>query len=368
VLRSWRWSVVAALVAVLCATPGVVSHLPFRHSAMGAAALLARIQAPGNVAYSGYAESSGGLGLPVSTQFSSIADLFGGTTQMRVWSLDDTHWRVDAVSLTGESDVHQLGTSTWTWNYESNQATLIREPQPPAVRLPVAGDLLPTTLARRLLSEATPPEVHRIGDMRIAGHDAAGLRLVPSDSASTIDHVDVWADPNNGLALRVDVYGAGSTVVSTRFLDLSTATPPVADIGFIPAPATQRRVTGDVDIASFINRLGLAKPPTSLAGFLRNTATPGLGSIGIYGRGVAEFAAAPLFGRTAGSLRHQLSSTVGVTTSAAGQSVTVGPLSLVLTPDTPGNGPGQGLEWLLVGTVSQRALTTAAAELLASGP
>ncbi len=365
-LRSWRWLVVAAVVAVLCATPAVVSHLPFPHSAIGAAALLARIQASGNVAYSGYAESSGGLGLPVSSQFNSIADLFGGTTQMRVWARDDSHWRVDAVTLTGESDEHQLGTSIWTWEYESNQATLIREAQPPAVRLPVAGDLLPTTLARRLLSEASPRDVHRIGDVRIAGRDAAGLRLVPAESASTIDHIDVWADPSNGLALRVDVYGAGSTVVSTRFLDLSTATPPAADIGFIPAPAAQRRVTGDVDIASFINRLGLAKPPASLDGFLRNTAAPELGSVGVYGRGVAEFAAAPLFGRTAGSLRRQLSTTAGVTTSAAGQSVTVGPLSLVLTPDSPGDGPGQGLEWLLVGTVSQQTLTTAAAELLAS--
>jgi hypothetical protein len=328
---------------------------------------LARIQASGNVAYSGYAESTGGLGLPVSSQFSSIADLFGGTTQMRVWSRDRTDWRVDAVSLTGESDVHEIGTSIWTWGYESNEATLILEPQPPAVRLPVAGDLLPTTLARRLLSEATSSEVHRIGDLRIAGRDAAGLRLVPGDAVSTIDHVDVWADPSDGLALRVDVSGAGSTVVSTRFLDLSTATPPAADVGFTPAPATQRRVTGDVDIASFINRLGLAKPPASLAGFARNAAAPNLGSVGVYGRGVAEFAAAPLFGRTAGSLRRQLSTTVGVTTSAVGQSVTIGPLSLVLTPDTPGNGPGQGLEWLLVGTVSQRVLTAAAAQLLVSG-
>ena len=150
--------------------------------------------------------------------------------------------------------------------------------------------------------------MHRIGDLRIAGRDAAGLRLVPANSASTIDHVDVWADPGDGLALRVDVYGAGSTVVSTRFLDLSTATPSNADIGLTPAPAAQRRDSQDIDITSFINRLGLAKPPAWLAGFARNAAVPGLGSVGVYGRGVAEFAASPLFGRTAGSLRRQLSS------------------------------------------------------------
>ena len=57
-----------------------------------------------------------------------------------------------------------------------------------------------------------------------------------------------------------------------------------------------------------------------------------------------------------------------MTTTAAGQSVAVGPLSLVLTPDAPGNGPGQGVEWLLVGTVPERTLAAAAAELLASRP
>ena len=141
-LRSWRWLVVAAMVAALSVTPVILAHLPVRHSTIGAGALLARVQESADVPYSGYAESDGGLGIPVTSQFSSIADLFGGTTQMRVWSRDSTHWRVDAVSLTGERDEHELGTSTWTWDYESNQANA--DPRTCAAERSPAGGRRPT--------------------------------------------------------------------------------------------------------------------------------------------------------------------------------------------------------------------------------
>lgn len=370
VLRSWRWLAVIALGGLLAATPAAIGSLPVGHSTISAAQLLDRIQHSTGTPYSGYAQATGSLGLPVSDQFSSVADLFGGQTQMRVWSRGARNWRVDTISLTGESDVHQDGTNLWTWAYETNQATLTIEPSAPAVRLPVAGDLLPTTLARRLLSEATPSEVSRLPDRRIAGHDVAGLRLRPRDKASTIDEVDVWADPASGLPLAADVRGQGANVVSTRFLDFSPATPSARDTAFTPPQGAHLRTTSDPDIAALIDRLGVATPPARLAGFGRNPQLPSLGSIGVYGRGVTEFAASPLFGHIARSLRRQLSTTTGVTSSAAGQAVTVGPLTLVLTTRLPlvTDPDGDiGTSWLLVGTVTQSTLLAAAAQLTASG-
>src|ERR1700735_3056103 len=59
-----RWLVVACVVAVLCALPGVVGALPVPGSALTAAQLRARILASSAVPYQGYAESVGALDLP----------------------------------------------------------------------------------------------------------------------------------------------------------------------------------------------------------------------------------------------------------------------------------------------------------------
>ena len=156
-----RWLVVLAGIAVLAALPAAVAALPSRTAAVSAATLLQRINSSSNQAYSGYAESSGGLALPVTDQFGSIADLFGGRSQLRVWWRSSADWRVDAVTFAGESDVHHDATGDWSWNYESNTVSRTDQTVAPAVRLPTATDLLPPQLARRLLSQASPSEASR---------------------------------------------------------------------------------------------------------------------------------------------------------------------------------------------------------------
>src|ERR1700761_1878400 len=102
--RSRRWAVVAALVAVLVALPTVVGLIPAGSSSVTAAELLGKIQNSGRVEFSGYGEATGGLALPVTDQFNSIADLFGGTTQLRAWWRGPDDWRVDTIDATGEDD------------------------------------------------------------------------------------------------------------------------------------------------------------------------------------------------------------------------------------------------------------------------
>lgn len=369
--RSWRWAVVAGVSAAFAALPAALAAIPAGHSDLSAATLLRMVQNSGSVAYSGYAESTGGLALPVTSQFTSVADLFGGQTQLRVWWRTTNEWRVDAIGFSGESDTHQDGNADWTWNYESDQATLVENVTNGLVRLPASVDLLPTTLARRMLSEATPAQVQRLPDERIAGRDVPGLRLQPSDPGSTIDRVDVWVDPRSGAALRVDVHGAGTTVVSTQFLDFSAATPPSSVLTFDPPAGAHLRTTADPDLLALIDRVARIRPPATLGGLARNPQLPAVGSVGVYGQGVTEFAATPLFGRTANSLRRQLNTTPGVVTTDAGQSLAVGPLTLVLTgPLSSSSDPDGdfGTSWLLTGTVTPAELATAAAQLIADAP
>jgi hypothetical protein len=351
-----RWAVVVGGVAVLAALPAAIGALPIHQSNIGADQLLTRIRGSADTPYQGYAESTGGLALPVTQTFKDVADLFGETTELRAWYRGPADWRVDTITVAGESDVHAGPSGTWTWDYESNRATWTSGVHPPDVRLPIAADLLPTDLARRLLSEANAGQVHRLPAKRIAGRDAPGLRLIQHEPGSTIDHVDVWADAHTGLPLRVDVHGSGTTVLSTRFLDFSTRQPPRSDIAFVP-PATAYVQTLDApDIAAEINQFGDGTPPPALAGLPRNPALPAFGAIGVYGSGVTELVAVPLPDDVAFSLYRQLENSA--TTGKYGLTLSVGPLNMLLTDANV-----SGASWLLTGTVTAELLGRAASEL-----
>jgi hypothetical protein len=356
--RVRRWTVVAALVAILLALPSLVGLLPAGKSSITAAQLLAKIKSSQAVAFSGYGEATGGLALPVTDQFNSIADLFGGTTQLRAWWQGPQSWRVDTVDLTGEQDLHTDPSGTWSWDYESNTASR-QTTLNAAVRLPRADDLLAPTLARRLLSQAQPQEVTRLGNQRVAGHDATGLRLVPSDPHTTIARVDVWALASNGLALRVDVYakGTSATTLTSTMLDVSTARPDTSIIAFTPPTGAKVRVERQTDIVTALDQFGRSTPPSTLAGLVRSTATA-LGAVGVYGRGVTMLIALPLSPRLNSSFQKQLGTAVGATTAPAGTTLTVGPVNLLLTTTRP-----NGSAWLLVGTVDAATLTQAAGEV-----
>ena len=355
-----RWLVVLAGVGVLVALPAVVAARPVPSRSIGAAALLARIQGSSGVGYRGYAESAGGLDLPVTGQFGGLADLFGGRTRLRVWWRSGQDWRVDSVGVAGETDTHTSREGSWRWNYEANTATFVPYTGDPRVRLPADADLLPPQLGRRLLSEARPAEASRIGSRRVAGRVAAGLRVRPAQAASTVDRVEVWADPSSGLPLGVEVYGkAGGTALASRFLDLSLGLPPPASTRFTPPAGASAGTTPGQDLASAIDQLGGASPPPRLAGFDRNRELPTLGSIGVYGRGVTEFAVVPLPRRVAYSLHDQLQPGSADTTAASQSALlTAGPIDLLLGPADQPAGP-----WLLVGTVTAPTLAAALAEL-----
>lgn len=368
--RGGRWTVVAAATCALVAVPLVIRVLPAGTARIGARDLLARIHASGSVPYAGYAQSEGGLELPVNAgDFTVIDDLFGGTSRLRVWWRGSHDWRVDSLGLTGESDIHEDAGGVWTWDYESNTARRAdytgdatvtgRGPSgAPAVRLPRADDLLPPSLGRRLLSEVDPGAVTRIGDLRVAGHDAAGLRVHVDDPRSTVGHIDVWALPSNGLPLRVTVYARnGDRVLSTALLDLSLARPPASTTRFRPVAGAKLESGEFTDIVAAIDQFGRSTPPDSVAGLPRR-ADLELGAVGVYGRGADLLVAVPLSAHLAGEFVPALRKTPGSIEDEHGISVGIGPLNLQLSPPS-----GFGARWLLVGSLTAETLSAATAQL-----
>ncbi|MEN3358692.1 MAG: hypothetical protein V7637_2674 [Mycobacteriales bacterium] len=356
--RFLRWGAVAAGVAVLVSLPTVVQSLPVSDGGLTAAALLAKVHASEGSAYSGYAEAVGGLNLPLTDQFSSLTDLLGDRTRLRVWWRGRDDWRVDAISATGETDLHQDTTGSWTWDYESDHA---QRTAPVAVRLPEPADLDPAQLGRRLLSEADAAEVTRLPARRVAGRDAPGLRLRPTDPQTTVTNVDVWVDPDTGAPLRVGVYGGNTArpVVETSYVDFSSSTPSQADTAFEP-PLGQHTTmeSGTDDLASRVDTFAPFLPPEQLAGYPLRQRLDGLGSVGTYGRGVTVLAAVPLPGQVAFALDRQLDGTPGIQQTSHGPMLSVGPLSLLLTGRERG-----GRSWLLTGTMTPAALLRAADDL-----
>lgn len=363
--------------------PTAVRLIPRARNSISAAALLHRIQRSTSTGYSGYAESVGTLALPVTSGVNNLADLLGSRTSMRVWWRSATDWRVDQIAPFGEVDSHRDATSTLSWDYERNRVQRTDDVnaafEADAVRIPVAGDLLPPELGRRLLSQAGDHEVTRLAVRRIAGVDAPGLRLSTSGQSS-IDHVDVYSAPNTGLPVSVDVYGRADPsrpTVTTSFLDLTVAVPPAATTAFQPPPGASESDGLRFDPLSAARRFGFARAPDTLAGLRRNTLGGGNAAVGVYGRGVTELVAVPLGRRTTGQFSDQLTTAGATVTPACSdkavcggrggtrQEASVGPLSVLLLrlpPDQDGDSRG----WALTGTVLPATLRTAADALLAA--
>jgi outer membrane lipoprotein-sorting protein len=354
---SRRWAVVVGLVAVLCATPPVLGALPASDAAVSAADLRAAVLASEDVGFSGYAESAGGLLLPVTDQLTSVADLFSDRTEMRVWWRGPTDHRVDVITPAGETGTYRDECAIWTWEYE--RATVTRG-EPTAFTLPAPPDLLPTSLGRRLLSEAADDELTRTGARRVGGRDALGLRLVPAEAASSVGRVDVWVEPASGLPLQVEVYEKDVELpaLDTRFLDLEVGRPPASVTAFEPPPLSRFREAREAEIVLEAGRrLDPVPLPAELAGLPRRQLEGVPPAIGLYGSGVTLLAVAPVPPGLARGLRNALATAPDAIRDDAGTRLAAGPVGLMLV-EPAGEGP-----YVLTGTVTLDALATAAGQL-----
>ncbi len=118
----------------------------------------------------------------------------------------------------------------------------------PAARAP--SDLLPPDLARRLLALAGTDPVTALPSRRIAGRDAAGLRVTPTDPQTTVGSVDIWADPTTALPLRVEVAGrTGPPLLTTELLEVTDGPPDPALLRPLAPPGAGNVTAEVIDVA-----------------------------------------------------------------------------------------------------------------------
>lgn len=312
--------------------------------------------------HTGVVDSSGTVQVPDATTFTSIATLFGEPQRIRVFWSDEQTWRLDRVRSTGETDLFRTPTSTTRWVYESGR---VRITLPAPVRLPDTSDVLPDTVARRVLQGAEPEELSALPSARIAGRDAVGVRLTPSTEQSSIERVDVWADVESGIPLRVQVYaGNARPTLTTAYDHLDLRAPSAATLQFNPPSDAEVTVEELPDLASESNAFAPYLAPATLAGLPLREDRPDLptGAVGVYGRGPTVLLFLPLRGRAAEPLREELG-TAGDEAGEGATAVDLGPISVLVTPERY-----RGSGFLLVGTVTTEALEQAASELATLQP
>ena len=353
-----RWLSVAAAALLLGSAPLVPRVLPVDSTDISATALVERIQHSERIGWSGEVRALGSLNVPLTgSTFGGVARVLGEKTDLRVWWRDAESWRLDRIRATGESDLIRDGGLMVRWNYEDNRARFT--PYSP-VRLPDDVDVVPSSLAVRLLSGARPTELFRLAARRIAGRNASGVRLLPADARSTISRVDVWADDTSGLPLRVDVYGApagGTPILSTRVTAVDLGKPTKDRVGFQPSPSLRVSRGVALDEAAGSNAFAPFIPPDTLDGLPRRGRPETFGAVGVYGRGPTAVLAVPLRRSTTEALRRQLMRSQDAREEGRTIAMEVGPVSLLLADRREAN-------FLLAGTVTPATLKRAAVDLV----
>ncbi|MEU5876320.1 hypothetical protein [Spirillospora sp. NPDC047279] len=358
-----RWLLVAALVAALCSVPFAVAAFPVADARVDPPRLREMILGSSGRTYQGLVETQGSLGLPDLPGLDDATALLSGTSRMRAWYESPERWRVSHLTATGERDYIRSAQGTAIWDFEEAQLTRIMGA--PAVRLPNAADLMPPDLARRLLRLGNGSEL--LSDLparRVAGRTAAGLRVSPADTTTTIGSVDIWADPHTGVPLEVRIVprGGSRAVLASRFLDISDARPSASAV----APQLARGVRGtEVDTFDLLSRLAsrtMERMPDRLAGMPALETTPSIASLRAYSGGFSSFVVAPLPGRY-GRRVFEAARTAGASALTVARGEALAMQTSVLTAVLVRDGM-IGRTFLLVGAVRPDLLRTAADELM----
>jgi hypothetical protein len=353
-----RWLVVGVIALGIVAPPIAVRALPARDSHASALELAHSAQRSTEVGWSGEVRTQGSLSVPLGgATFGGLARLLGDEDTLRVWWRDADTWRVDRIRATGESDLIRNGGLSVRWGYEEGQA---RYAAYSPIRLPDGNDVVPPALAARLLDGARRSELSRLPARRIAGASAAGVRLVPAATGSTISRVDVWVDETSGLPLRVEVYGDDDRrhpVLMSEMTRFHVGDPGDVRILHRLSPGAEVAHGETLDDVASANAFAPYLLPMEVIGLPRHGAKGALGAVGVFSRGPTALLAVPLRSWTADELHKQLVRSHRARTTRHTVALEVGPLSVLLVQYDWAN-------FLLTGTIKPAALRDAADQLL----
>jgi hypothetical protein len=346
-VRHWRWAVVIGGTAALAAVPVVAANWPVPVVVADVDELTVAVLESDLEPYVGLVDSRGGLRLPDLGRYDDEVAPFASQTRSRIWYDGPTLWRASELLIGGERGTYREPDLLWTWDSGDRDVEQSPRQGDEPLRLPRVMDLAPPELGRRLLAEASQSglQIDSIAPRRIAGHIGAGLRFEPpTDSPTTIEAVELWAQPTTGLVLRVDIYtSAGPPIFETAFVDLDNVAP-AADAVRFPAddidPGRIDRTPSDpIEVLSGVP---FARLPDRLGGLARRN--PSDQGVATYGSALEQVTvvAAP-----SGSLGRRIARLPRSTRPWGGEAVLVGTSLVNAQLVTVG-----GLDIIVAGTVT----------------
>ena len=171
------------------------------------------------------------------------------------------------------------------WGYEQHDATLSRDPD---IRLPRTADLVPPECSPTCCSTASTVRRRTPAARRAASPAStrSGCGSSRPRAQSSIDHVDLWADPDTGVPLRVEVYADGpddAGLHQSAFAEFSaTSRRSSARVASTPPRGVDVEFDDVLDIADAANQYapGPARPTRSPGWRRRRQADR---AVGVYG-------------------------------------------------------------------------------------
>lgn len=291
-------------IVALVLLPVVAAQWPVDDPSISVAELSQRVTASATQPFEGVFRTRGGLRLPDLGRLDDEVAPFTSTSTVRVWYGASDRWRADELLIGAERGVYRQPDGVWFWDSGTRRIVFSPRAGDEPLRIPRLMDLSPAELGRRLvaetvrgpLSDATnaTASVRAIGARRVAGQTAAGLRITPTPpdptptatqpvTTSTIESVDLWADPETGVVLEVRINtGDAAPAFEAAFVDVEFRAPNLDVMQFDPTgvdePVRQAAATDPIEQA---DQLPFVQLPDTLAGLpRRNDPTSGLGTYG----------------------------------------------------------------------------------------
>jgi hypothetical protein len=361
--RALRWAVVVLVGALLVGVPAAIAARPGSARA-DPGELRDRIAASVDRPWTGYAEARAGLGLPRIPALTDVTTLLSGVTRLRGWYAAPDRARTDVLTAVGERDRYTTPRGQAVWDYGAELLTLVAAD--PVVRLPRPDDLLPPALARRLLAgTAAGDPATALPARRVAGVDAAGVRVTVADPETTVGALDVWADPETGLPVAVEVRARGvpDPLISTAFGELEQGPPDPAALEPRRGPGAGVTRSPTSDLFGVLGRGDGSSLPDRIAGRDREPPERRFPALGQYGTTLGQLIAVPLPPDLAGTLLGGIERAgAGRTLPVAGEGAALETPLLNLAVVRSADG---ARAWVLAGLVPPAAIDSAATDLLA---
>ncbi len=303
-----RWLIVAAVALALVAAPSALRAIPARSSTISAVALAHQVRAAYDRGWSGEVDSQGNLQRADQRPRPSAASP-ACSVRRRTCACGGAAATTGAstgCAATGESDLAVDGGLEVTWTYESRKVQVLPYS---SVRLPDDSDVVPVSLAHRMLSGAKASELSRLPSKRIAGRSAAGLQAGarrPSVDHRPRRHLGRREHRRTAARRRVRRPQPRTRCSRTQLVSFDPGRPSASDTHMHLDPGLSFTRGEAVDEAAGANVFAPFVQPAEVAGLPRLGDPTFYGAVGVYGHGPTALLAIPLRDFVAGQLRDQL--------------------------------------------------------------